>query len=62
MCCLHPTSALIKKDQRIRIAIAGHDEGTSVRIPAEGTPAITVARNRLHSYYVDLPAAPKRNG
>jgi len=56
---LHPTSVLIRKGHRIRIAIAGHDEGTFDRIPAEGTPTITVARNRLHASCIDLPLVQK---
>jgi hypothetical protein len=52
---LQPTSVLIRKGHRIRIGIAGHDQGTFVRIPAEGTPAITVARNRIHASCIDLP-------
>jgi putative CocE/NonD family hydrolase len=56
---LHPTSVLIKKGHRIRIAIAGHDMGTFVRIPAEGTPVLTVARNSVHASCVDLPVVPR---
>jgi putative CocE/NonD family hydrolase len=56
---LHPTSVLIKKGHRIRIAIAGHDKGTFVRIPAEGTPVLTVARNSMHASFVDLPVVPR---
>jgi hypothetical protein len=52
---LQPTSVLIRKGHRIRIGIAGHDQGTFVRIPAEGTPAITVSRNRIHASWIDLP-------
>jgi putative CocE/NonD family hydrolase len=52
---LHPTSVLIRKGHRIRIGIAGHDEGTFARIPAEGTPTISVARNSTHASFVDLP-------
>lgn len=52
---LHPTSVLFRKGHRIRIGIAGHDKGTFVRIPAQGTPVISVARNKLHASYVDLP-------
>ena len=54
---LLPTSVLIRKGHRIRIGIAGHDEGTFVRIPADATPTITVARNRLHASHIDLPVA-----
>jgi putative CocE/NonD family hydrolase len=56
---LQPTSVLIKKGHRIRIGIAGHDKGTFVRIPAEGTPVITVLRNNRYASCIDLPVAPK---
>jgi putative CocE/NonD family hydrolase len=52
---LHPTSVLIKKGHCIRISIAGHDQGTFTRIPAQGFPEITVARNRNHASFVELP-------
>jgi putative CocE/NonD family hydrolase len=52
---LLPTSVLIKKGHRIRVAIAGHDKDTFARIPAEGTPVLTVQRNSVHASYVDLP-------
>jgi len=52
---LMPTSVLIKKGHRIRIAIAGHDKDTFTRIPAEETPEITIARNKTHASFVDLP-------
>jgi putative CocE/NonD family hydrolase len=59
---LHPTSVLIRKGHRIRMGIAGHDKGTFVRLPAEGTPVISVARNRLQASYVDLPVVQSRSG
>jgi hypothetical protein len=52
---LLPTSALIRRGHRIRIAIAGADRGTFARIPARGNPAITVARNSAHASRIDLP-------
>jgi len=52
---LHPTSVLIRKGHRIRILIAGHDAGTFVRIPAEGTPTLAIARNRERPSCIDLP-------
>jgi putative CocE/NonD family hydrolase len=52
---LCPTSVLIRKGHRIRIGIAGHDDGTFVRIPAEGMPDITIARNRIQASCIDLP-------
>ena len=56
---LSPTSALIRKGHRIRIGIAGHDEGTFVRIPEDGTPTLTVGRNRVHASFIDLPVVPR---
>ena len=61
---LHPISALVEKGHKIRIAIAGADKDSFARIPKEGTPTITVQRNKLHASYIDLPIIPttkKRN-
>ena len=52
---LHPTSVLIRAGHRIRILIAGHDAGTFVRIPSDGTPTIRVARSRVRASCIDLP-------
>ena len=52
---LLPTSVLIKQGHRIRIALAGHDKDNFARIPATGTPTITIARNALHASFIDLP-------
>jgi hypothetical protein len=54
---LLPTSVLVKRGHCLRIALAGHDNGTFVRIPAEGTPVLTVERNALHASCIDLPVA-----
>jgi len=56
---LLPTSVLIKREHKIRVAIAGHDRDTFVRIPAEGTPTITVARNKVNASFIDLPIVQK---
>jgi putative CocE/NonD family hydrolase len=56
---LLPTSALIRKGHQIRLGVAGHDEGTFVRIPQEGTPTLTVGRNRMHASFIDLPVVPR---
>ncbi len=47
---LLPTSVLIEKGHRVRVAIAGHDKGTFRRIPETGHPVITVKRS------TDLPS------
>jgi putative CocE/NonD family hydrolase len=52
---LQPTSVLIKKGHRLRIAIAGADKDTFARIPAGGSPTITVAHNKRSSSWIDLP-------
>jgi predicted acyl esterase len=57
---LLPTSVLIKKGHRIRIAIAGHDKDTFARIPAEGRPVISVARNTSHASFIELPVVQVR--
>ncbi len=51
---LLPTSVLIKKGHRIRVAIAGHDTDNFARIPSTGMPTITVA----HTSFIDLPIIP----
>lgn len=50
-----PTAVLIRKGQRIRIAIAGADADTFDRVPAEGTPTISVYRSVAQPSFVDLP-------
>lgn len=52
---LLPTSVLIRRGHRLRVAIAGHDRDTFTRIPAQGIPVISVQRNRVHPSCVDLP-------
>jgi predicted acyl esterase len=52
---LHPISVLVKKGHRLRVAIAGHDKDTFIRIPAEGTPEIAVQRNVRGLSMIELP-------
>lgn len=52
---LQPISVLIKKGHRLRIAIAGADKGTFARIPDQGSPTITVARNKRNQSSIELP-------
>ena len=51
---LWPTSVLIKKGHRLRIAIAGADKGTFDRIPEGGDPTITIFRNEQNISFIDL--------
>jgi putative CocE/NonD family hydrolase len=52
---LLPTSVLVRKGHRIRIGIAGHDEGTFTRVPLEGFPVISMERNKLYPSHIELP-------
>jgi len=52
---LYPTSVLMRKGHRIRIALAGADASVFQRYPAEGTPRWTVYREARHASFVDLP-------
>jgi hypothetical protein len=52
---LLPVSALIRRGQRIRVAIAGHDEGNFPRHPQEGNAVYTFYRSNQHACWIDLP-------
>lgn len=52
---LLPISTLIMKHHRIRIAIAGADKGTFLRIPAQETPVVSFLRNNRYASFVQLP-------
>ncbi len=52
---LFPTSVLIRRGHRIRVAIAGHDTNFA-RIPEEGRPVFTIERSRHHPSHIALPS------
>ena len=52
---LFPISVLLKKGQRIRLAIAGADKDVFAPIPGCETPEIIIERNRSCASYIDLP-------
>lgn len=52
---LQPISVMIKKGHRLRIAIAGADKDSFARIPAQGTPTISITRNQKNASWVELP-------
>jgi uncharacterized protein len=56
---LLPISVLLKKGHRLRIAIAGHDKGTFIRLPAEGVPTIAVQRHAKALSSIELPIVGK---
>lgn len=57
---LQPTSILIKRGHRLRIALAGADKNTFARIPAEGTPTITISRSKQSPSWIDLPVIERK--
>ncbi len=52
----HPTSVVVRRGHRLRVALAGADAATFARIPAEGTPHWSIERNATHASYVEVPA------
>ena len=54
-----PTSVLIRKGHRIRVAIAGADKDTFNRYPEDGTPIYTIKRNKKKTSYIDVPIIKK---
>jgi uncharacterized protein len=57
---LMATSALFKEGHRVRVAVAGADSGTFLRIPApaQGPVTITVSRGGPEPSFIDLPVVP----
>ena len=51
----YPTSVLLRRGHRIRIALAGADASVFQRYPANGTPTWTVYREAGRASFVDLP-------
>jgi uncharacterized protein len=56
---LLPTSILLRKGHRIRVAMAGADAAVFQRYPAAGTPTWTVHRDRLMPSFIELPLQRK---
>jgi hypothetical protein len=52
---MYPTSVLLRKGHRIRVALARADASLFERYPAEGTPKLTVYREAQRASYLDLP-------
>lgn len=57
---LQPISAVVRKGHRLRVAVAGHDASVFARVPEEGAPTVTVARNAAHASRIELPVIPPR--
>jgi putative CocE/NonD family hydrolase len=61
---LMPTSTLFRSGHQIRIAVAGADTGSFLRIPAkaQGDVTITVSRGGPTPSFIDLPVVPASPG
>src|SRR5208283_2860545 len=57
---MYPTSVLLRKGHRIRVALAGADASLFDRYPAKGTPTLTVYREAQRASYVELPSLPRQ--
>ena len=58
---LLPTSVVVRRGHRLRLAIAGADKDTFARIPPSGPPpVVTVQRNRQYSSHIDLSIVERR--
>ncbi|MHA1300582.1 MAG: CocE/NonD family hydrolase [Candidatus Helarchaeota archaeon] len=56
---LYPTSIVLRRGFKIRIAIGGADKDTFGRYPEDGTPIITIERNNVNTSYIDIPIIKK---
>jgi putative CocE/NonD family hydrolase len=52
---LYPTSVLLRKGHRIRIALAGADAGIFQRYPPDGTTTWKVYREAQRASFIELP-------
>ena len=52
---LLPVAALVRKGHRLRLGIAGHDQGTFVRLPASGNPVLSIFRTSLYPSSIKIP-------
>jgi uncharacterized protein len=52
---LYPTSVLLRKGHRIRLALAGADGDIFQRYPPQGTPTWTIYRDATRDSFLELP-------
>ena len=55
---LQPTAVRIFKGHALRLAIAGHDQDSFLRIPEEGFPEYELSLTGDQASYLDLPIRP----
>ena len=56
---LYPTSIVLRRGHRIRLALAGADAGLFQRYPAAGPVSWTVRRDRDRASFLELPVKPR---
>jgi putative CocE/NonD family hydrolase len=56
-----PTSVLIPKGHSIRLALAGHDKDSFLRVPESGQPTFTIGRNNQGISFIRLPQVYSSN-
>ena len=52
---LLPVAALVRKGHHLRLGIAGHDQGTFVRLPTSGSPVLSIFRTSLYPSSIEIP-------
>jgi hypothetical protein len=57
---LYPTSVLLRKGHRIRVALGGADASVFQRYPADGTPTWKIYRDAQRASFIDLPVRRNR--
>ena len=57
---LYPTSVLLRKGHRIRVALAGADASVFQLYPADGTPTWKIYREAQRASFIDLPVRRNR--
>lgn len=56
---LLPTSVLIRRGHRIRVALAGADKGTFGRVPSTGAPCWSISCGSAGFSHIELPIVPR---
>lgn len=56
---LLPTSVLIRRGHRLRVALAGADKDTFAPVPTKSTPVWHVHRSRVAASSIELPVIPR---
>ena len=51
-------AARVQAGHRLRLSLAGHDEGTFLRVPETGIPEWHVLRNTIHASWIDILIRP----